>query len=91
MEPITVKLKAPISRGENSEAVQELIFSREPKVGDLKGIRLDNIRTDDLIMVAGRLCNQPPSVMDKLSLADAINVVEVIMPFLDPFQEIMKK
>ena len=91
MEAITIKLKEPITRGTNSEAIQELVFSREPRVGDLKGIKLDNIRTDDLIMVAGRLCNQPPSVMDQLSLADAVAVVEVIMPFLDPFQGIMQK
>ncbi len=76
-----VLLTHPIELG--GVVIKEFIFDVEPKVKHLKGIKLDNLGTDALISVAGRLCNQTPVVIGELSFVDAKKVADIVLGFLD--------
>lgn len=71
-------LKEPIKFGEDT--ITELEF-RKAKAKDLRKLPT-NPSTGDVIDLAGRLCNQPPRVMDELGIDDLMEVMEVVSDFL---------
>lgn len=72
-------LKRPFQFGERT--VSELRF-REPETGDIDGIPLAAMTTTHLIRVAGKICGEPQPVMNKVKLADIVEIGELIMDFL---------
>jgi len=79
--PHTLKLNDPVTQG--SETISELVFSRPAIAKDLRGIRLSELdKGDNIILLTARLTAQPPSVVEKLSLADLTECGEVVSGFL---------
>lgn len=78
-----VTLRHPIAFG--SETVSELRF-RRGRLGDLKGIALPSdaaaVRMDDLILLAGRLCGQPPALIERLDEDDSGEVLALALGFI---------
>lgn len=74
-----VPLKKHITFG--SQTITELRF-REPKTGDLRGIPLQALMSDHLMNVAGKVCGQPSTIIDELSIADALEIGALIADFL---------
>lgn len=78
-ERTVIKLRYPIENG--SETITELKL-RRGRLGDLKGIAIGaSVRMDDLMLIAGRMCGQPPHVIDKLSDEDAGEVIAYAQNF----------
>jgi hypothetical protein len=77
--PRIVKLKYPVNQG--TETINELRFERRLKARDFKGLSQE-ARMDEMLVLAGRLCAQPPSVIEELDAEDMLSVMEVIGDFL---------
>jgi len=83
MEDKTFPLTRPITVG--SEEITELTFTDRPKAKHFRGITIGRggaIAMGEMLDLAGRLCSQPPSVMDELSPVDMMRVMEVVTRFL---------
>ena len=77
-----ITLKEPVKFGEAEISV--LVFRDKLCAGDLRGVKLqklDEMLTDDVLKIAGRLCAQPDPVMNALSIEDLAQVVEVLGGF----------
>lgn len=85
--PKVLKLKEPIQQG--SEQIAELTI-REPKAKDLRKLPATP-NTGDILDLAGRLCGQPPSVIDELSMADTAEVLDIVGNFMELGQKTGKK
>jgi Phage tail assembly chaperone proteins, E, or 41 or 14 len=72
----TIRLKKPIKLGDNQPEITELTF-REMVAGDLRGIKQDDPMGSSLNLAA-KLCGQVPAAMDKLSMPDLKQVMELI-------------
>lgn len=88
MESKTLKLKHPIKVG-SEEQIFELTF-REPKARDIRKMPAQP-GTSDILDLAGKLCGQPPSVIDELSMADTAEVLDIVGNFMLAGQETGKK
>ena len=78
MSEVVLKLKEPIQVG--SEQITELKF-RKMKAKDIRNLPAAP-NTGDLLNIAGKLCAQPPSVIDELGMEDTVEVLEVVSSFL---------
>jgi hypothetical protein len=82
-----LKLKQPVKVGDGPE-VTELVFREKASAGDLRGVVM---RTeplfDDYLKVGGRLCGQPDTVMNQLSIEDFGAVIEFVAPLFQPGQK----
>lgn len=79
--PYTLTLATPVAYG--SETITSLVFARKPVAKDLRGIRLSELdKGDHLITLASRLTGQPPSVIERLEMADTMACLEVVSGFL---------
>jgi len=78
--PAVIALKHPIDFG--TERIVSLSF-RRGKMGDMKGIKLrgDDCPTDDLLLLASRMCNQPIKVLEMLDIDDAGEVTDIALDF----------
>lgn len=81
MQPVVITLQTPVSQG--TESITTLEFKRPLKGRDLKGLPLE-FGFEHLLVLAGRLCGQPPSVMDQLEGEDLLAVVETAGAFFGP-------
>lgn len=81
MQPKTITLRHPVVHG--AESITELTFSRAVKGKDLRGLPL-SMGFEHLLILAGRLCGQPPSVMEQLEGEDLLTVVETAGVFFAP-------
>lgn len=82
MEPKVLKLKHPIVKG--SETIAELEFRGPLKGRHVKGVPVGRAMCmEHILMVGGRLCNQPPSVMDELQGEDLLATMEITSDFLE--------
>jgi len=79
METQKLKLAEPIKQG--SVTIDELEV-RKPKAKDLRKFPTNAKTLGEMLDFAAHLCAQPPSVIDELSIEDAMKVFEVIMSFL---------
>lgn len=72
-----IKLKEPVQAG--SETISVLEF----EVMKAKHLRKMAAKPtiDDLLNLAGKLCNQPPSVIDELGMDDTQAVMELVSGF----------
>ncbi len=78
MEPKTIVLHTPVTHGDLT--ISELTFSRPLKGKDMRGIPL-SIGMEHLLLLAGRVCGQPPSVMEQLEGDDLLAVLEIVGHF----------
>lgn len=78
MSQKTVKLKDPIQFG--SETISELVLQK-PKAKHFRALPTQP-DTGDILNLAGKLCGQPPSVIDELSIEDMAAVMEAVSDFL---------
>jgi hypothetical protein len=85
MEANIITLKNPIIVG--SETIDKLTFARPLRAGDLRGVPINDMCFEHMLLVAGRLCGQPPKVMDKLESEDMLDVLAVISTFLGRGQQ----
>lgn len=81
MEPIIITLQTPVSLG--SESITQLEFTRPLKGKDLRGLPL-TLGFEHLLILAGRLCGQPPAVMEQLEGEDLLAAVETAGAFFTP-------
>lgn len=79
----TIELKEPVVFG--SETFSKLEMSK-PKAKHLRKLPQDP-GTGDLMDLASRLCDVPPSVIDELSVPDLMTVLEAIGDFLPASQK----
>lgn len=78
--PYTRKLAKPLKHGETE--ITELVFTREPVAGDLRGMRLSELdKADNLYTVIGRLTAHPPSVMQNLGMEDLVECAGFVESF----------
>ncbi|MBU1040048.1 MAG: phage tail assembly protein [Proteobacteria bacterium] len=69
--PYTLKLAKPLKHGDAE--INELVFTREPVAGDLRGMRLSELdKADNMYTVVGRLTGHPPSVMQGMGMHDLV-------------------
>jgi len=73
-----IKLEEVIQFG--SETISELELQK-PKAKHFRTLPQEPT-TGDLLDLAGRLCGQPPKVMDELSIGDMKKVLEAVAGFL---------
>ncbi|MFN3883273.1 MAG: phage tail assembly protein [Rhodocyclaceae bacterium] len=79
-------LKAPVKHG--SDEVKELVF-RKAKARDFRDLKIagdGSIPIGDLLDLAARLSNQPPSVIDELDPPDMMEVLRLTAVFITPGQ-----
>ena len=69
----------PIDQGD--EQILELRL-KKPKAKHLKKMKLDQPTMEDMLILAGKLAAEPPSVIDELGVEDLFEVIEVIGDFL---------
>lgn len=78
--PVTVTLKYPVQFGKDM-TIESLTF-RRGKLADIKGLRIDAIPpTEQIMMVASRMCGQPLKVIESLDADDASDVIELVLSF----------
>jgi len=75
-----VELTYPVQHG--SEQLRQLKLSRRLRAADFRGIKVDEIMFDDMLMLISRLFAVPTSVVDQLDSADFFKCVEVVNTFL---------
>lgn len=80
LELKVVKLDFPVESG--SETISELRMSRRLRAGDFRGIRTDEIKFDDMLLLVSRLFGVPTSVVDKLDSTDFFKCTEIVNSFL---------
>ncbi len=73
-------LKQPVSFG--GENVTELAF-RRPKARDLRPLPMGELKAGDLLDLAARLAEVPPSLLDELEAEDAMAVMALVGGFTD--------
>jgi hypothetical protein len=71
-------LRKAIKRG--SEEIRELRF-REAKCRDLRSLPLENRTFGHILDIVGKLCGQPPDVVDEISAADMQEVSALVNLF----------
>jgi len=77
---VTLLLLEPIIYGEE-EKLEQLDFIK-PKAKHIKKMNLDDKSIEGILLIAGKLCGQPPSVLDELGMHDLMEIGEVIDSFL---------
>lgn len=85
-----LKLKVPVFVGKDADRIEvtELVFREKACAGDLRGVAIrDPMFHDDVLKIAGRLCAQPDTVMNQLSIEDYSAVSELVGPLLSPGQK----
>lgn len=73
-----IVLEDPIQFGSELVSALEL---QKPKAKHFRHLPAEP-STGDMIDLAGRLCGQPPKVMDELSITDMKRVLEAVAGFL---------
>jgi hypothetical protein len=64
-----------------SQRITSLEF-RRGRAGDIKGLKLaETVPTDQLFLVASRLCGQPVKVIEMLDVDDAAEVMALALGF----------
>jgi hypothetical protein len=78
--PHTVALRYPVEFGK--ETVTSLVFKRG-RMEFLKGIKIDDVPpTEQIILLASRLCGQPLKVIESLDPDDASEVIAIALGFI---------
>jgi hypothetical protein len=78
--PIVVTLQHPIEFG--SERIASLSFNRG-KMGDLKGVTVGGMpTTEQLMLLAKRLCGQPIEVIERIDPDDVSEVLAIALGFI---------
>lgn len=82
MEPKVLKLQHPIGQGD--AAITELVFQGPLRGKHMKGVPVGSsaMCMEHILMVGGRLCNQPPSVMGELQAEDLFAALDITSGFL---------
>lgn len=73
------KLKEPVNFG--GENVETLFF-KKAKGKHFKGMPVGNLNTDQLFLLASRLCDVPPSFFEEMDGADAVEVLQIASSFI---------
>lgn len=76
---VTVQLKEPFKYGETQ--FTELKF-KKPKAKHLKGLDINRMSMDDILLLGANLSGEPSPVIGELGMADTFHIVEVIGDFL---------
>jgi tail assembly chaperone E/41/14-like protein len=77
--PRVVTLKHPFDFGKAH--IAQLVF-RRGKLGDLKGLKVDvTPSSDQILLIASRMCGQPVSLLEKLDGEDGAEVIEIALGF----------
>lgn len=82
-----MKLREPIQVG--TELISKLIINK-PKAKHIRSLPVQP-STGDILDLAGKLCGQPPSTIDELSIEDCKELLDIVGDFIEPGQTIGKK
>lgn len=85
MDPIKVQLDYPITHG--TDTIAEFVCERRLKAKDFKGIKSNEIKFDDMLVLIRRVFAQPDSVVSELDASDMFKCSEVINGFLPTGQQ----
>lgn len=78
--PVTVHLRFPVQFG--SQSIASLEF-RKGRLADLKGITIGEMpSSDQLLLLASRLCGQPLRVIEGIDADDAEEVIAIALGFI---------
>jgi hypothetical protein len=80
MHTVTIELKHPVMHGTEEVTRLELLGPLRGK--HLRGIPLENITFDHVLMIAGRMCGHVPTVMEQLQGDDLMRVIQETSGFL---------
>src|SRR5690242_7051313 len=81
--PREIKLLHPIDFVSNR--ITSLAF-RRGTAGDIKGMKLSaDLATNDIFLIASRLCGQPVKVIEMLDVDDAGEVTDIVLTFYKRF------
>lgn len=80
MHTVTIDLEHPVMHG--TQEVTQLVLQGPLRGKHLKGIPLDTITFDHVLLIAGRMCGQVPTVMEQLQGDDLMRVIQETSGFL---------
>ena len=99
MEPI--KLSTPVSLGGNE--ISDLVFKREPNLGDLRACSIDpatiltihmiivtgkgGLSQDQLVQLSARLSGQSEKLIEEISARDLLAIHDTLIDFFSPAEE----
>lgn len=78
--PRKITLETPFTVA--GESIKTLEFTRPLRAGDMRGIPVRGMDYEHLFLIGGRLCGQPPKIMEMLEGSDVVSVVEMVSDFL---------
>lgn len=81
---IIYKLKVPVKWMEG--VVKEVKFTT-PKAKHLKGIDMQKMNADEIILICGRISDLPSPFFDEIDWKDLIGVTDIITGFLPDSQK----
>lgn len=77
--PLVIELKHPVEF--DDEKITKLTF-RRGRMGDLKGLKPDEVPSfDQILMLGSRMCGQPVKLLERLSAEDGAEVNEIALGF----------
>jgi hypothetical protein len=79
MEARTYTLKEPIKNG--AETIDALVF-KAPKAKHFRQFPAQGATLGDILNLMGKLCDQPPSVIDELSAEDLAEASAIVAGFI---------
>ena len=71
------KLKKPFRIGSHENEVTELRF-RELRGGDIRNLKADDIKLDDMLKMCERLTGQTKGFFDRMHASDVMGVTEIV-------------
>jgi hypothetical protein len=79
-----LKLLEPFKYGKD-QYIEELVVQK-PKAKHIRNLPAEP-NTGDLLNLAGKLCGQPPSLIDELAIPDTMALLEIVSDFMDVGQK----
>lgn len=76
--PVVIQLRTPIDFGKTR--VEEITM-RRGRLADIKGIKLGEVATEHLILIASRMSGQPTAVIERLEDDEAGEVLALARDF----------
>ena len=83
--PFNLKLKKPIVLG--SETKDYVSFNNEPTAGDISSLPVSDYKFGDFFPVLSKVIGEPIVVVNKLSIGDMKNCMEILNHFLVDSEE----
>lgn len=77
---VSYTLLSPLKVGDDT-TIETLTF-KVPKAKHIRFLKFNDPTMDQVLLLAGKLCGQPPSVMDEIEMDDLFGIADVVVNFL---------